>query len=76
MKKVGGLEAAIVGLAASEEEEGDETVGLTDPDLGLDGQSVPLPPVMYDSGVGAAAPDDGEKEKKDAMRFFRMSKNA
>jgi hypothetical protein len=76
MKKVGGLEAAIVGLAASEEEDGDETVGLSDPDLALDGQSVPLPPVMYDSGVGAAVPDDGEKEKKDAMRFFRMSKNA
>lgn len=76
MRKVGGLEAAIVGLAAVAEEEGDETIGLADPDLALDGQSEPQPQVMYDPGVGAAAPENGENEKKDAMRFFRMSKNA
>jgi len=76
MRKVGGLEAAIVGLAAGGDDEGEETIGLADPDLALDGQSEPQSPVMYDAGVAAAAPDEGDKEKKDAMRFFHMGKNS
>ena len=77
MKKVGTLEAAVVGIAAAGEDgAGDEAVGLSDPDLALDGQSEPPSPEIFDTGVGAAAPDGEDSGKKDAMRFFRMGKNA
>ena len=76
MKKLGGLEAAVVGLAADAADDGEESVGLADPDLALDGQSEPLPPVIYDAGVAASPPDNAEGGKKDAMRFFRMGKNS
>ncbi|HUL62037.1 MAG TPA: hypothetical protein VLT35_03155, partial [Methanocella sp.] len=54
-----------------------ECEDMADPDLKLDGQSEPMAPEVYAPGVGASPPDGDEKpEKKDAMRFFRMNKNA
>lgn len=76
MRKVGGLEAAIVGLAAAADEEGDEVIGLADPDLALDGHSEPMVPERYDIGVAASPPDAMTEEKKDAMRFFHMGNNS
>jgi hypothetical protein len=73
MKKVGAFEALIV---AANCEDG-ECEDLSDPDLRLDGQSEPMEPDVYEPGVAASTPDESEKpEKKDAMRFFRMNKNA
>jgi hypothetical protein len=73
MKKVGVFEALIV---AANCEDG-ECEDMADPDLKLDGQSEPMAPDIYEPGVAASTPDGGEKpEKKDAMRFFRMNKNA
>ena len=71
LKKFSALEAAVI-AANCAEDGGDE---LADPDLALDGQSQPLAPERYDTGVAAdRGPGDGEK--KDAMRFFHMGKNA
>jgi hypothetical protein len=73
MKKLGAFEALIV---AANCEDG-ECEDVTDPDLLLDGKSEPMAPDIYEPGVAASTPDGGETpEKKDAMRFFRMSKNA
>jgi hypothetical protein len=72
MKKVGAFEALIV---AANCEDG-ECEDMADPDLRLDGQSEPMAPDIYEPGVAASTPDEGEKpEKKDATRFFHMNKN-
>jgi hypothetical protein len=73
MKKVGAVEALIV---AANCEDG-ECEDLSDPDLQMDGRSEPMAPDIFEPGVAASLPDEGEKpEKKDAMRFFHMNKNA
>ena len=73
LKKVGAFEALIV--AANCEDGECEDIG--DPDLQLDGKSEPMEPEIFEPGVAASLPDEGEsKEKKDAMRFFHMNKNA
>ena len=78
MKKVGALEAAVVGIATSlsgEVEDGD--ADLSDPDLSLDGQSEPPAPDIFGPGVAASLPEgDAQPGKKDATSFFRMGKNA
>ena len=78
MKKVGALEAAVVGIAATlGNEDEDEAADLSDPDLSLDGQSEPPAPDIFGPGVAASLPDeDAQPGKKDAMSFFRMGKNA
>jgi hypothetical protein len=73
MKKLGAFEALIVAANC----EDDECEDMSDPDLQLDGQSEPMAPEIFPPGVAASLPDGGEQaEKKDAMRFFRMNKNA
>jgi hypothetical protein len=73
LKKLGAFEALIV---AANCEDG-ECEDMADPDLQLDGRSEPMSPDIYEPGVAASLPDGGEKpEKKDAMRFFHMNKNA
>jgi hypothetical protein len=73
MRKLSSFEALIV---AANCEDG-ECEDMSDPDLQLDGKSEPMAPEIFPPGVAASLPDGGEKpEKKDAMRFFRMNKNA
>ncbi len=73
LKKVGAVEALLV---AANCEDG-ECEDVTDPDFQLDGKSEPMAPDIYEPGVAASLPEEAEdKDKKDAMRFFHMNKNA
>jgi hypothetical protein len=70
MKKLGAFEALIV---AANCEDG-ECEDMADPDLMLDGKSEPMAPDIYEPGVAASLPEEKPGDK-DALRFFRMSKN-
>jgi hypothetical protein len=72
MKKLSAFEALIIAANC----ENGECENMADPDLMLDGKSEPMAPDIYEPGVAASTPDGGEKPEKDALRFFRMSKNA
>lgn len=85
LKKLGTIEALIVGLLEKDSEEKDDVLELSDPDLALDGQKDAQSLEIYDKYVAAKTDPVGlmkeiEKENKggsgDALSFFKVSRNS